>query len=66
MPLPLIPLLIGGVSLLAGSYGVKKGFDAKGDFDKAESIGKSAKNLHEKFIQSMERERKKPIRNFNI
>ena len=64
MPLPLIPLLIGGASLLAGSYGVKKGFDAKGDFDKAESIGKSAKSRHEKSIRSLEGEREKTNQKF--
>lgn len=64
MPLPLIPLLLGGVSLIAGGYGVKKGLDAKEDFDKAESIGSDAKRRHEKAVKALENEREKTNRKF--
>lgn len=57
MPLPLIPLLIGGASLLAGGYGVKKGLDAKDDFERAKSIGEDAKKRHEKSVKSLESEK---------
>ena len=50
MPLPLIPVLLGGASLLAGAVGVKKGLDAKEDFDRAERIGKSAQRRHENAV----------------
>lgn len=50
MPLPLIPVLLGGASLLAGAFGVKKGLDAKEDFDRAERIGKSAQRRHENAV----------------
>ena len=50
MPLPLIPVLLGGASLLAGAIGVKKGLDAKEDFDRAERIGKSAQRRHENAV----------------
>jgi hypothetical protein len=64
MPLPLIPAVIGLASLVAGGYGVKKGFDAKEDLDRAKSIGYDAKERHEKAIASLEKERKKTNRHF--
>ena len=54
MPLPLI---LGAIAIAAGGYGIKKGLDAKEDFDKAESIGRSAKRRHENAIESLEAER---------
>ena len=65
MPLPLIPLLLGGASLLTAGYGVKKGFDAKEDFSKAESIGKDAKNRHEKHVKSLDQEKEKTNLSFS-
>ncbi|MBA4500870.1 hypothetical protein [Marinobacterium marinum] len=44
MPLPLI---LAGAALVAGGYGVKKGVDAKGDFDKAKNINRKAKRIHD-------------------
>lgn len=58
MPLPLIPLLLGGAALVSAGYGVKKGIDAKDDFEKAERIGKRAKRLHEEAVEEIEKERK--------
>lgn len=55
MPLPLIPVLLGGASLLAGAFGVKKGLDAKEDFDRAERIGKSAQRRHENAVSNTKR-----------
>lgn len=57
MPLPLIPLLLGGASLIAGGYGVKKGLDAKSDFDSAKAIGDSAKERHDEAIELLENKR---------
>ena len=47
MPLPLIPVLIGGAALLAGGYGVKKGLDAKENFDRAKDISADAQRRSE-------------------
>lgn len=57
MPLPLIPLLLGGAALASAGYGVKKGIDAKDDFEKAERIGKRAKRRHEEAVEEIEKER---------
>ena len=48
MPLPLIPLLLGGAALLTAGFGVKKGFDAKEDFDQAEQVTAKAQALYDK------------------
>ncbi len=42
MPLPFI---LAGVAIAAGAYGVKKGVDAKSDFDAAESMNQKAKRI---------------------
>ena len=44
MPLPFI---LGGLALAAAGYGVKKGVDAKDDFDAAEHWNEKAKILHD-------------------
>lgn len=59
MPIPLIPLLIGGISLIAGGYGVKKGFDANGDLNKSKEIGENSEKRHKKSISSLNREKNK-------
>lgn len=64
MPLPLIPAAIAIGSLIAGGYGVKKGFDAKEDLDRAKSIGNDANRRHKEAITGLEKERKKTNRQF--
>lgn len=64
MPLPLIPLLLGGASIIAGGYGVKKGLDAKEYFDKARSIGDSSKDRYDKAIKSLDSARDKTNKKF--
>lgn len=60
MPFPLlVPLIIGGASLLAGSYGVKKGIDAKSDFDSAKTIGSRAKRRHQEAVTTLEEEKQR-------
>ena len=56
MPLPFI---LGATALIAAGTGVKKGLDAKKNFDKAERIGQRAKRSHEKTIESLEEEKEK-------
>jgi prefoldin subunit 5 len=61
MPLPLI---LGAAAVIAAGVGVKKGFDAKENFDKAERIGRRAKRNHEEAIESLEEERERTNQSF--
>lgn len=54
MPLPLIPVLIGGAALLAGGYGVKKGLDAKENFDRARDISADAQRIYDDAVERLE------------
>lgn len=55
MPLPFI---LAGVAILAGGYGIKKGVDAKSDFDTAENINNEAKNIFDIAKKGLEIDRK--------
>lgn len=57
MPLPLIPILLGGASLLTGAVGIKKGLDAKKIFEQAESIGRRAERKHRQAVQELDERR---------
>ncbi|MBD5167562.1 MAG: hypothetical protein HDT11_01495 [Helicobacter sp.] len=46
MPLPLIPILLGGAAVAAAGYGVKKGIDAYNDNEKAQEYHKEAQERH--------------------
>lgn len=46
MPLPIIPIIIGGASLAASAFGIKKSIDAKSDFDFAERRNREAQDIH--------------------
>lgn len=54
MPLPLIPVLLGGAALLVGGYGVKKGLDAKENFDRAKSITADAREIYDDAVEELE------------
>ena len=54
MPLPLIPVLIGGAALLAGGYGVKKGLDAKENIDRAKDISADAQRIYDDAVERLE------------
>lgn len=45
MPLPLIPIILGGASVVAAAHGVKKGVEAKDSMDAANYYAQSAKNI---------------------
>lgn len=56
MPIPFILL---GVAALAGGYGVKKGFDAKSDFNRADSLNSEAKEIYDDACKSLDKCRNK-------
>lgn len=51
MPLPFI---LAGIAIAAGGYGVKKGFDAKSDFDTAERLNKNAHKIFDDAKEELE------------
>lgn len=53
-----IPFIIGAAAVAAGALGVKKGMDAKSDFELAEHIGKRSQKKHEEAISNLESNRK--------
>jgi len=55
MPLPFI---IAGIAVAAGAYGVKKGVDAKDDFDTAERYNKKAERIYNEAKEQLETKRK--------
>jgi hypothetical protein len=64
MPLPLIPI-IAGIAAVAGiGVGVKKGMDAKEDFDRAKWIAENAKDRHESAVKSLQLDRKRTEKAF--
>lgn len=54
MPLPLIPLVLGGSALCTALFGVKKGFDAKNNFSEASKVTEDAKKTYEKAQTALE------------
>lgn len=59
MPLPLIPLVLGGVALMTGGYGAKKGYDAKNDYQEAKSTNARAEEIYDSAQSDLEEARKK-------
>ena len=54
-----LPLLLVGAAVLAGGYGVKKGLDAKSDFDRAEELNAEAKRIYDSASSGLETERER-------
>ena len=54
-----LPLLLVGAAVIAGAYGVKKGLDAKSDFDDAEEINEDAQEIYENAQRSLDERRNK-------
>ena len=52
-----IPFILGGAALLLGGYGIKKGIDAKDDFDEAKRYNEKAKNIYNKAKEKLENDR---------
>lgn len=61
-----IPLIIGGLSLLAGAYGAKKGLDAKSNYDRAEEIVSQAQEKYEAVAKKLERQRGKTAEQIKV
>lgn len=55
MPLPFI---LAGIAIAAASYGVKKGFDAKSDYDEADRVNERAKDIYDTATRKLNNERK--------
>ena len=53
-----IPFIIAGVAVAAGAYGVKKGIDAKEDFDTAKRWNKKAERIYNVAQEQLENKRK--------
>jgi len=49
-----IPFILGGLALAAAGYGVKKGVDAKDDFDVAESYNRRAERIYDEAKDNLE------------
>lgn len=49
-----IPVLLWGAAAALGATGIKKGFDAKGDFDRAEEIVETARQEHADAVSDLE------------
>ncbi|HGE6134609.1 TPA: hypothetical protein ACGG8M_003559 [Vibrio cholerae] len=54
MPLPFI---LAGAAIVAGGYGVKKGIDAKDDFDTAKRVNRRAQSIFDEAKSELEEER---------
>lgn len=49
-----LPLLLVGAAVLAGGFGVKKGLDAKADFNRAKELNNEAKETYDDACSSLE------------
>lgn len=54
-----LPLLLIGAAVAFGGYGVKKGLDAKEDFERAEYWNNEARKVYDKSTKNLEKARKK-------
>ncbi len=52
-----IPFILGGIALAAAGYGVKKGLDAKEDFDTAEKYNEKAQEIYDEAMERLEQEK---------
>lgn len=59
MAWPILPWVIGAAATALGVTGVKKGFDAKEDYDRAKNIGTEAEKKYNKAVKSLENEKEK-------
>lgn len=52
-----IPFILAGVALAAGAYGVKKGLDAKSDFNDASETNERAQRIYDRASRELEKTR---------
>lgn len=62
MPLPFI---LAGAAIVAGGYGIKKGFDAKSDYDQAERVNNRAQKIYDEQSTKLDSARKSANRAMN-
>ena len=58
MPLPLVPLLIGGGALATAIFGAKKGYDAYQDFSQAKDDNNEAQTIYDSAAASLDNRRR--------
>lgn len=63
MPIPLIPVVLGVASAVAGAIGVKKGLDAKKLYEQAKETGERAERRHRRAVKELEEKRNGVYRN---
>jgi len=66
MPLPLIPVVLGGVALFSAAFGVKKGVDAKSDFDSADRWNRKAQDVYDEANKKLKSAHKKAQQSMNL
>lgn len=52
-----IPFILGGIALAAAGYGIKKGIDAKDDFDTASNVNSRAKRTYDDAFDALDKQR---------
>ena len=52
-----IPFILGGIAAIAAGYGIKKGIDAKDDFDTANSVNSRAQRTYDDAFNGLDRQR---------
>lgn len=58
MPLPLIPVLLGGAALASAAFGAKKGYDAYNDSQEAKEYGERSERLSSRIKSKLDSARK--------
>lgn len=59
MPLPFIPIILGGLAAATAAVGVKKGYDAIQDSGEAQRLNRRAEDVFEESQKSLDNQRKK-------
>ncbi|WP_415900556.1 hypothetical protein ACMXYR_05510 [Neptuniibacter sp. QD29_5] len=60
-----LPLLLGAAAVLAGGYGVKKGLDAKADYNEAEAVNSEAEDIYDNAEAKLQKARAKAEKSIN-
>lgn len=69
MPLPLIPIVLGGISIAGTAFGAKKGYDAYNDISDAKKYNQEAQKIYDKSQEELDKSRQNTnqvITNFGL